>query len=155
MAASEVFEDRVDGAAVTSTLDYCLRVLTRAPGDAVRIGTRSHEVTIVMQRAAPPWASLFATLIGAVLLGAGLVARRARPADGNARRFLRTAIIYAVVFAGALSWPRLIVHPVLAIGFLAALFAGPGVSLSLSLGYGHGGLISVGPYSVVILSRED
>ena len=134
----EVIE-RVDGVVVTSTLDYCLRVLTREPGDAVRIGTREHEVTIVMGRAAPPWSSLFATLIGAVLLGAGLVARRARPADGHARRFLRTAIIYAVVFAGALSWPRLIVHPVLAVGFLVALFAGPGVSLSLSLGYGIGG----------------
>lgn len=134
----EVIE-RVDGVAVTSTLDYCMRVLTREPGDTVRIATRTREVTITMAHAPVPWSSLFAALLACVLLAAGVIARHARPEDLHARRFYWTAIIYAVVFVGALSWPRLIVHPVLAAGFLCALFAGPGVSLSLALSYGEGG----------------
>ncbi|MBV8756478.1 MAG: sigma 54-interacting transcriptional regulator [Deltaproteobacteria bacterium] len=134
--------ERVDRTPVTSTLDYCFRVLTREPGDTVRIETRDREVTVVMEHAPVPWSSLFAALLACVLLAAGVVARRARPADAQARRFYWTAIIYAFVFVGALSWPRLIVHPVLAAGFLCALFAGPGVSLSLALSYGEGGRVA-------------
>jgi len=134
----EVIE-RIDGAPVASTLDYAFRVLGRAPGETVRIGTHEHDETIVLAASEPPWWSFVATLLAAVLLGAGIVARRARPDDAHARRFFRAAFVYAIVFVGALSWTKLIVHPVLAVGFLLALFAGPGVALDLALGLGTGG----------------
>ena len=134
----EVIE-RIDGAPVASTLDYAFRVLGRAPGETVRIGTRDHDETIVLAASKPPWWGFVATLLAAVLLGAGIVARRARPEDAHAKRFFRAAFVYAIVFVGALSWTKLIVHPVLAVGFLLALFAGPGVALDLALGLGTGG----------------
>ncbi len=131
----------VDGTPISSTLDYAFRVLDRAPGETVVLGvTRAgapHEVTLLLGRSPPPWSAVVATLLATVLLVLGLVARLGRPDDLDAQRFYRTSVIYAVVYVGALSWTRLIVHPVLGLGFLAALFCGPPIALHLSIDFPH------------------
>jgi transcriptional regulator with GAF, ATPase, and Fis domain len=139
----------VDGRSITGTLDYALRVLGRAPGDAVALGVARTgsgadgatgapvEIEIALGASPPPWSALVATLLAAALLVLGLIARIGRPDELDARRFYRTTVIYAVVYVGALSWTRLIVHPVLAITFLLALFIGPALAFDLSIDFPH------------------
>ena len=131
----------VDGIAITGTLDYAFRVLDRAPGETVALGvTRAgtlHTASLTLGPSPPPWSALVATLLAGVLLVLGLIARIGRPNDLDAQRFYRTSIIYAVVYVGALSWTRLIVHPVLGLAFLAALFSGPPIALHLSIDFPH------------------
>ena len=66
--------------------------------------------------------------IAALLLLVGLLARLSRPDDVDARRFYRTTAFNAVLFVGALSWTKLVVHPVLAGTFLLALYVAPPVA---------------------------
>ena len=140
----------VDGTPVANTFDYAARVLGRAPGETVRFaisralapggdvhGTVTRELSIVLQPSPPPWSALIATLLATVLLVLGLIARIGRPGERVARRFYRASIVYAILYVGALSWTRLLVHPVLAIGFLASLFAGPKIALDLALELVH------------------
>ncbi len=131
----------VDGVPIEGTLDYAFRVLPRSPGDAVTLGiTRDgvrHEFSLTLGPAPPPWSALVATLLAAVLLVLGLIARIGRPDDIVAKQFYRTAVIFAVVYVGALSWTRLIVHPILAITFLTALFVGPKLALDLAIDFPH------------------
>lgn len=131
----------VDGSPIKSTLDYAFRVLDRSPGEHVTLGVMRdgarHEVSIALGNSPPPWSALVATLLAAVLLVLGLIARIGRPDDIDAKRFYRTSIIYAVVYVGALSWSRLIVHPVLGLAFLVALFSGPPIALHLSIDFPH------------------
>ncbi|MGE3765837.1 MAG: sigma 54-interacting transcriptional regulator [Kofleriaceae bacterium] len=130
-----------DGTAVTGTLDYALRVLSRGEGETVHLGVLHDgaraDVSITLERPRVPWGALVATLLAAILLGFGLVARIARPDDLDAKRFYRTAVIYALVYTGALSWTKLIVHPALGVVFLVALFMGPPLSLHLSIDFPH------------------
>ncbi len=130
-----------DGHAMTSTLDYAFRVLSREPGETVvltveRDGVR-REATILLGHSPPPWGALVATLLATVLLVLGLIARIGRGDDVDARRFYRTAVVYAVVYVGALSWAKLIVHPVLGATFLVALFVGPAIAMQLSIDFPH------------------
>ena len=136
----------VDGTPITGTLDYAFRVLDRAPGETVVLGvTRAggdgssvrHDVTLLLEPSPPPWSAIVATMLATVLLVLGLIARIGRPDDLDAKRFYRTSVIYAIVYVGALSWTRLIVHPVLGLGFLAALFSGPPIALQLSIDFPH------------------
>ena len=133
-----------NGHAITSTLDYAFRVLSLEPGDSValtveRRGVR-HGAVIVLGHSPPPWGALVATLLASVLLVLGLIARIGRGDDRDARRFYRTAVIYAVVYVGALSWTRLIVHPVLGGAFLVSLFVGPAIAMQLSIDFPHRGI---------------
>jgi transcriptional regulator with GAF, ATPase, and Fis domain len=127
----------IDGTPVTSTLDYSARVLARAPGEVVVFGITRHgerrDIRIDLGVSPPPWSALVATALATILLVLGLIARIGRPDDVTARRFYMSTILYATLYCGTLSWPRLIVHPVLAIVFLAALFAGPKLALDLAL----------------------
>jgi transcriptional regulator with GAF, ATPase, and Fis domain len=124
----------IDGAPVTSTFDYAARVLGRAPGDTVVLTDNGgREIRLVLGASPPPWSALIATLLAVVLLALGVIARVGRPGDVLARKFYRASIIYAMVYVGALSWTHLVIHPVLAIVFLASLFAGPKLALDLAL----------------------
>jgi transcriptional regulator with GAF, ATPase, and Fis domain len=143
----------IDGAPVTSTFDYAARVLGRAPGETVTLTVRgepvvtptgrfgehltttdsSRDIRLVLGASPPPWSALIATLLAGVLLALGVIARVGRPGDVLARKFYRASIIYAMVYVGALSWTHLVIHPVLAIVFLASLFAGPKLALDLAL----------------------
>ncbi|HET9990945.1 MAG TPA: sigma 54-interacting transcriptional regulator, partial [Kofleriaceae bacterium] len=125
----------IDGAPVTSTFDYAARVLGRAPGDTVTLttGDGARDVRLVLGTSPPPWSALIATLLAGVLLALGVIARVGRPGDVLARKFYRASIIYAMVYVGALSWTHLVIHPLLALVFLASLFAGPKLALDLAL----------------------
>ncbi|HEY6039443.1 MAG TPA: sigma 54-interacting transcriptional regulator, partial [Kofleriaceae bacterium] len=124
----------IDGTPVTSTFDYAARVLDRAPGETVTLTLDdAHDVKLVLGASPPPWSALIATLLAAVLLALGVIARVGRPGDVLARKFYRASIIYAMVYVGALSWTHLVIHPVLAVVFLASLFAGPKLALDLAL----------------------
>ncbi len=140
----------IDGVPVASTFDYAYRVLVREPGERVVLGVdraagdsgsrlppARETIAIELGPAPPPWSALVATLLAAVLLVLGLVARIGRPGELVARRFYRTAVMYAMVYVGALSWSRLLVHPVLALVFLVALFAAPKLAIDLSLELPH------------------
>ena len=140
----------IDGAPITSTFDYAARLLDREPGQRVALGvdreatpgvtagaTERLPIALVLEQSSPPWWALVATLLAAVLLVLGLVARIGRPDDVVARRFYRTTVIYAVVYVGALSWSRLLVHPVLGVSFLLALFVGPKLALDLAIDFPH------------------
>ncbi|HEU0029653.1 MAG TPA: sigma 54-interacting transcriptional regulator [Kofleriaceae bacterium] len=126
----------VDGAPITSTLDYSFRVLDRHAGERVvfdvRRGATQLAIPITLEPSPPPWSAIAATVLASVLLVLGLIARIGRPDDHDARRFYRTSIIYTLVYVGGLSWTRLIVHPVLASVFLLAMFAGPPIAFDLS-----------------------
>ncbi len=130
-----------DGVPITSTLDYAFRVLQREPNELVALGVRRNgadlSIPIRFGEAPPPWSAIIATLLATVLLVLGLIARIGRPDDPDARRFYRTAVVYAVFYVGALSWTRLIVHPLLGIGFLLAMFSAPAVGFSLSIDFPH------------------
>jgi len=123
----------IDGTPVTSTFDYAARVLGRAPGDTVTLTVGSRDVPLVLGASPAPWSALIATLLAGVLLALGVIARVGRPSDVLARKFYRASIIYAMVYVGALSWTHLVIHPVLAIVFLASLCAGPKLALDLAL----------------------
>ena len=129
----------VDGAPVTSTLDYSARVLTRVPGDRVVLGVvrgdQRFDVAIGLGPSPPPWAAIAATVLAAILLVLGLVARIGRPADPAARRFHRTTVVYAIVYTGALSWTHLVPYPLLGLPFLLALFLSPAIALDLALDF--------------------
>jgi DNA-binding NtrC family response regulator len=145
----------VDGKRIAGTLDYAFRVLRREPGERVtlvvsregrHIATGTGGVPVVHHRTqltaaltlqpspAPVWA-LVSTALACLLLVLGLIARISRSEDVHARRFYRVTSINAVLFVGALSWTRLIVHPVLAAVFLLALFIGPPIALQLSIDF--------------------
>ncbi|MCW5806909.1 MAG: sigma 54-interacting transcriptional regulator [Deltaproteobacteria bacterium] len=131
----------VDGVPVTSTFDYAFRVIDRAPGELVALGVdrdgAHRDVSFALGASSPPWAALAATVLAAVLLVLGLIARIGRPEDPDARRFYRTSIAYTLTYVGALSWARLIVHPVLGALFLAGLFSAPAVSVDLAIDFPH------------------
>jgi len=131
----------VDHTPVTSTLDYSFRVLQREPGELVVLGVLRDghrlDVPLALGKSPPPWGAIVATLLAAILLVLGSIARIGRPDDPDARRFYRTVIAYAIVYVGALSWTRLIVHPVLGIGFLLAFFAAPALAFDLSIDFPH------------------
>jgi len=152
-----------DGTKVTGTLDYALRVLSRGEGETVRLvverpttitamsakpdgsfrafdtrpSTQHVPISITLDAPRIPWGALVASLLAAILLGFGLVARVSRPDDLDAKRFYRTAVIYALVYTGALSWTKLIIHPPLGLVFLVGLFLGPPLSLHLSIDFPH------------------
>ena len=134
---------RVDGVPVTGTLDYAFRVLTAPVGAELALSVErsavggEHLARLTLGPPRVPWGALVAAVLAAILLGFGLVARISRPCDLDARRFYRVAVVYAVVYTGALSWPKLIVHPALGVPFLVALFVGPPVALHLSLDFPH------------------
>jgi DNA-binding NtrC family response regulator len=136
----------VDGKPIKSTLDYAFRVLQRSPGESVVLGVRrgdeTREVTIALEESSPPWSGLVAIVLSIMMIVLGISARIARPDDVDARRFYWTSIIYTAVYVGGLSWPRLIVHPVLAVVFLVALFVSPANSLGLSVDFPHRAQIS-------------
>ncbi len=133
----------VDGKPVVGTLDYAFRVLRRVPGETVSIDVeRGAEhtpiaTTLTLGHSPPPWSALVATLLAALLLLLGLAARIGRADDVHARRFYLVTAVNSVLFVGALSWTKLIVHPVLAATFLFALFFSPPFSLQLSLDFPH------------------
>jgi transcriptional regulator with GAF, ATPase, and Fis domain len=137
-----------DGAPVTSTLDYAFRVLRREPGETVVLGVERGatriEVPVVLEASAPPWAALVASLLAGVLIVLGLIARIGHPDDPAARRFYRTSCIYAIVYVGAMSWSRLMPHPVLGVTFLLALFTAPAIALDLAIDFPHRNTISPG-----------
>ncbi len=127
----------IDGAPIASTLDYAAHLLVRAPGETAvlqveRDGAR-RDVRVALAASPPPWSALAATALAVILMTLGLVARIGRPKDPIARGFYSSSVLYAVVYVGALSWPRLVVHPVLAIVFLCALFCGSKIALDLAL----------------------
>jgi transcriptional regulator with GAF, ATPase, and Fis domain len=131
----------IDGVAVTGTFDYAARTLDRSPGETVRIGVerdgRALELPVRFETAPPPWSAIVATLLAAMLLALGLIARTRRPDDLDARRLYRSNVVFAILYVGALSWSRLVVHPVLGIVFVLALFVGPTIALDLSLDFPH------------------
>jgi DNA-binding NtrC family response regulator len=147
----------VDGKPIAGTLDYAFRVLRRDAGERVTLtivregrgidtgpggvpvvhNRTELTATLTLQPSSPPWWALVATLLAGLLLVLGLIARISRSDDIDARRFYRITSINAVLFVGALSWTRLIVHPVLAAPFLVALFIGPPIALQLSLDFPH------------------
>jgi transcriptional regulator with GAF, ATPase, and Fis domain len=133
----------VDGKPIGSTLDYAFRVLRRQPGGTVALRVERGpdsvpiDTTLTLGHSSPPWSSLVATLLAAMLLVLGLAARIGRAEDMAARRFYLVTAVNAVLFVGALSWTRLVVHPVLAAAFLVALFFSPPFALQLSLDFPH------------------
>jgi transcriptional regulator with GAF, ATPase, and Fis domain len=133
----------VDGEPISGTFDYSARVLSRTPGEHVVLGvTRDgarRDIPLDLRASPPPWSALIAAVLAAVLLVLGLIARIGRPDEVVARRFYWTSVIYAIVYVGALSWARLIVHPVLGITFLLALFVGPRIAFDLGIELPTGG----------------
>jgi len=144
----------VDGKPIAGTLDYAFRVNKREPRETVRIAVVRNdrhvgpgvdapvdrtrfETTLTLGESPPPWWALVATLLAGMLVVLGMLARLSRPGDLDAHRFYRTTVINAFVFVGALSWARLVVHPVLGIGFLLGLFVGPPLALDMSLDFPH------------------
>ena len=118
----------IDGRPVTSTLDYVDRLLRRRAGEEVALefrrpgGGAPVALRLVLPPGRAPLASLGAAALALVLLGLGLVALVGRPGEAAARRFWQSTVIYALVYAGALSWNSLLVHPVLLVVFLGVLF---------------------------------
>ncbi|MBI2893790.1 MAG: sigma 54-interacting transcriptional regulator [Deltaproteobacteria bacterium] len=129
----------VDGRPLVSTLDYVDRLLRRRPGEVVELGLHrkgvERRVTVALRlgHSPAPFGALVACALAAMLLALGLVARAGRPGDPAAIRFFRTCAVYAVVYAGALSWNSLLVHPLLAAACLAALFLAPPLAMDFSL----------------------
>ncbi|MFW5920980.1 MAG: PDZ domain-containing protein, partial [Polyangiales bacterium] len=121
----------IDGEPIHSILGYAQRMLSRAPGERVRVTVETADgaqrtATLTLQSSGPPIGALAASVLAAVLLGLGLVARIGRPGDVAAVRFWRTAVVYAVACAAVLSWSHLVIHPGLALaGLAAAFFGGP------------------------------
>src|SRR5262249_21909739 len=106
----------------------------RSPGETVVFRVdRGADVRIALGESPTPWSALVATALATILLVLGLIARIGRPDDRTARRFYWSTILYATLYCGTLSWPKLIVHPLLAIVFLGSLFAGPKIALDLAL----------------------
>jgi transcriptional regulator with GAF, ATPase, and Fis domain len=109
----------IDGEPIRSALHYATRIRQARAGDTVtltveRAGTAAPlPVAITLAEASTPWPALAATGLAALLLFLGLLARFGRPGDVAARRFFRTTVVYAMVYAGALSWVQLVDHPVL------------------------------------------
>jgi DNA-binding NtrC family response regulator len=106
-----------------------------SPGSVSMTVTR--EIAITLEHSPPPWSAIVATLLSLVMIVLGISARISRPDDVDARRFYRTTLVYSGIYVGALSWPRLIVHPVLAVVFLAAMFTAPVAALGLSIDFPH------------------
>src|SRR5207245_10551655 len=55
--------------------------------------------------------------------------------DPDADRSSRTSIASTAVYVGAMSWSRLVVHPLLGCVFLAALFVAPAVAIDLAIDF--------------------
>jgi Nif-specific regulatory protein len=130
----------VDGRPTTVTADYVDALLTRSPGERVRLGVakpdgRRLAAEITLREPALPWSSIAALVMGAFLVAMGLLAVRSRPKDVAAERFFRITVVYALVYAGGLSWTELLVHPfLLAIG-LVGLYAAPPLGLEFALAF--------------------
>jgi DNA-binding NtrC family response regulator len=131
--------EQIDGAPVAGTFDYAYRVLRREPGESVSLRVARDgaalDVAIRLGAPRPPWSSLIAIPFACILVVLGSIARTGRPDDVTARRFYWVSVVYASVYVGALSWPRLIVHPVLGVLFLAALFVGPVLALDFAIDF--------------------
>jgi transcriptional regulator with GAF, ATPase, and Fis domain len=116
----------IDGQPVVSTADYIDRLLRRSPGDRVSLdlarGDEAFTTDLVLEESPMPWPAVAATMLASVLVILGLIARYGRPGDVAALRFWRTTVVYSIVYAGALSWTHLLVHPVLLALFCATLF---------------------------------
>ena len=116
----------IDGAPVISTADYIDRLLRRDPGDRVALdiarGDQRFTAELTLDESPMPWPAIAATMLTAMMLILGLIARYGRPGDVAALRFWRTTVVYSIVYAGALSWNHLLVHPVLLALFCATLF---------------------------------
>jgi len=131
----------IDGKPVLSTMDYINRLNRRAVGDEVeltlkRAGSDQPTVVTVKLGSSPtPWPAIAATLLAVILLALGLIALYGRPYDSAARRFWRVSVVFAIVFAGALSWPQLLVHPTLFAVFCIALFMAAPISADFSLAF--------------------
>ncbi|HJZ84280.1 MAG TPA: sigma 54-interacting transcriptional regulator [Polyangia bacterium] len=129
----------IDGMPVRSTLEYAQRLLRRRPGvtvvlDLERAGQPVRAV-IQLGRSPAPVSALVASGLAAVLCLLGLVARYGRPDDVAARRFWRSTVLYAIVYAGGLSWTHLVVHPVLSAVFGVMLFLAPPLGMDFGLSF--------------------
>jgi transcriptional regulator with GAF, ATPase, and Fis domain len=91
------------------------------------------RVRYALARSSTPLPAIAASLLAGVLALLGLVARYGRPGDVAARRFWRTSVVYSIVYAGALSWNHLLVHPPLAAVFFAALFLAAPLAMDFAL----------------------
>ncbi len=129
----------VNGRRVASTSEYVRALLGRAPGERVRLGVvrgrERFDADIVLRASAPPWAAIAAAVMAAVLVALGLLAVRSRPADLAAERFYRITVVYALVYAAALSWPELLVHPALLAVGLVAFYVAPPIALEFALAF--------------------
>jgi transcriptional regulator with GAF, ATPase, and Fis domain len=129
----------IDGQPVISTLDYVDRLLSRSPGDQVELvferpgQSELIRVALTLGESHVPWPAIAASLLAAVLTLLGWIARYARPGDVAARRFWRTSVVYSIVYAGALSWSHLLVHPGLSAVFFASMFLGAPLALDFAL----------------------
>ena len=114
---------------------------TRAPGETVRDRTRERDESRSRWRIAAAVVRASSRRCSRPCCSAPASSRGARgPSDAACAALLPDGVHLRDRIRRRASWPRLIVHPVLATGFLCALFAGPGVSLSISRSsYGDGG----------------
>ncbi len=130
----------IDGEEVSSILDYVDRLLTRQPGEEVHLGVEhpGGERAGVLVRLSPspaPWAALTAAVMSAVLIGLGLIARKARPDDVASARFFRLSLVYAIVYTGALSWIYILIHPLLGAIALGAIFLSPPIAMDFYMSF--------------------
>jgi transcriptional regulator with GAF, ATPase, and Fis domain len=126
----------VDGEPIRSTLDYAWKVLKRRPGETLTIDLeRGARVTLTLGHAAAPLPAIIATGLALILVALGLLARYGRPDEAAAHRFWRSTVVYALVYAGGLSWTHLLVHPVLAVVFMVVLFVAPPVAMDFVLSF--------------------
>jgi len=123
----------VDGDELSSTVEYIGALLSRRPGQRARVGYRrsgaSGEVEVTLRSLDPPLPSLVAAILSAILVVLSFLVLRRRPGATQSQLFVATVSVHAVVYAAALSWSYLLVHPLLLGGAVIALFLSPPIAL--------------------------
>src|SRR5688500_796267 len=111
----------IDGEPIASTLEYANRLNAREPGERVRIDferpppdtdpdwdSETVSADITLAESPTPIAAIAAVGMALILLALGLIAVFSRPVDRAAWHFWQTSVVFAVIYAGALSWVHLV-----------------------------------------------
>ncbi len=119
----------VDGRELDSTLEYIDALLTRRPGESVRLGFDrdgdAREATITLRAARPPIPTVVAAVLSGVLVVLSFFVAKRRPDEEISRLFIANAAVHAIVYSAAMSWSYLLAHPLLLAGAATALFLSP------------------------------
>ncbi len=119
----------VDGEPLDSTLEYIDLLLTKRPGQSVRIGFRHegeiHEAEVTLHAERPPIPSVVAAVLSAIIVLLSFFVARRRPDETVSQLFIVNASVHAVLYAAAMSWSYLLSHSLLLGVAAVALFLSP------------------------------